>query len=117
MIFESIRSGGCLSYLIGCAERRAAVLVDPALDQVDRYAALCAEKGVRVQYVLDTHTHADHFSAVRELAARLGIPAVAHRRAAAPFVDLRVEDGDLLIVGTLRIPPTTPSACRSRAAS
>ncbi|HSS37644.1 MAG TPA: MBL fold metallo-hydrolase, partial [Polyangia bacterium] len=103
MIFEQIRSGGCLSYLIGCEETRAAILVDPELEQGDQYLALAAERGLRVRYVADTHTHADHFTAARELARQLGVPSVMNRRSVAPFVDLRVEDGETLVVGKLRL--------------
>ncbi len=103
MFFEQIRSGGCLSYVIGCEDTRAAIIVDPELDQTDRYLALVAEKGLRVHYLLDTHTHADHFTAARELGRQLNVKVVMHRLSAAPFVDLRVEDGDTLAVGNLRI--------------
>ncbi len=102
MIFEQVRSGGCLSYVVGCEETRAAVVIDPELDQADRYLALLTEKGLRARYLVDTHTHADHFSATRELGRQLNLPIVMHRRSAAPFVDLRVEDGDTLLVGKLR---------------
>ncbi len=95
--------GGCLSYLAGCVETRAALVIDPELDQTDRYMALAAEKGVRIRYLLDTHTHADHFTGSRELKRQLGVPIVMHRDSAAPFVDLRVEDGETLIVGKLRL--------------
>ena len=46
-------------------------MVDPELDETDRYLALAAEKGLRIRYVLDTHTHADHFTAARELGRQL----------------------------------------------
>jgi glyoxylase-like metal-dependent hydrolase (beta-lactamase superfamily II) len=103
MFFEQIRTGGCLSYVIGCEDTRAAIVVDPELDQVDRYLALVSEKGLRPKYALDTHTHADHFSATREIAQRLGIPIVMHRLSAAPYADMRVEDGELIVVGKLRL--------------
>jgi glyoxylase-like metal-dependent hydrolase (beta-lactamase superfamily II)/rhodanese-related sulfurtransferase len=102
MIFEQIRRGGCLSYLIGCEETHQAIAIDPELDQADHVLALCAEKGLRLRFVLDTHTHADHFTATRELGTQLKLPIVMHRRSVAPFVDLRVEDGETLIVGKLR---------------
>jgi glyoxylase-like metal-dependent hydrolase (beta-lactamase superfamily II) len=79
------------------------MLVDPHLDQLDRYIALVAERGMRVHYVVETHTHADHFSAARELAKRLDAKVVMHRLSAAPFVDVRVDDGETLIVGKLRV--------------
>jgi glyoxylase-like metal-dependent hydrolase (beta-lactamase superfamily II) len=103
MLFEQLRSGGCLSYVVGCEQTCAGVIVDPTLDRLDRYAALATEKGIRIRYVVDTHTHADHFSAARDLARQLGARIVMHRRAAAPFADIRVDDGELLVVGDLRL--------------
>jgi len=103
MLFEQVRHGGCLSYLVGCNETRQAIVIDPALEEIDRYVALASERGFRIRYVADTHTHADHFTATRELGRQLGIPVAMHRSSAAPFVDLRLEDGDTLIVGNLRL--------------
>jgi glyoxylase-like metal-dependent hydrolase (beta-lactamase superfamily II)/rhodanese-related sulfurtransferase len=103
MIFESVAAGGCRSYLIGCGETCAAALVDPEVSQLDKYLALAARDGLRIRYVIDTHTHADHFSARTQLAAKLGVPAVMHRASPAPGVDIRVDDGEMLIVGKLRL--------------
>jgi glyoxylase-like metal-dependent hydrolase (beta-lactamase superfamily II)/rhodanese-related sulfurtransferase len=103
MIFESVASGGCRSYLIGCEETCAAALIDPELSQLDRYKALAAREGLRVHYLIDTHTHADHFSATRQLAGQLSVPVVMHRSSPAPFVDLRLDDGELLVIGRLRL--------------
>jgi glyoxylase-like metal-dependent hydrolase (beta-lactamase superfamily II)/rhodanese-related sulfurtransferase len=103
MIFEAVSSGGCRSYLVGCEDTCAAALIDPELSQIDRYSALAARHGLRFRYLIDTHTHADHFSATRQLAAKLDAPVVMHRASPAPFVDLRLEGGDLLVVGRLRL--------------
>ncbi|MGH9884172.1 MAG: MBL fold metallo-hydrolase [bacterium] len=103
MLLESVRAGGCLSYLLGCEKTCAAIVVDPALSQIDRYLALASAHGMRIHYLLDTHTHADHFSAVRQLARKLGVPAIAHRASPAPYIDLRVDDGETVIVGDLRL--------------
>lgn len=103
MIFEAVASGGCRSYLIGCEETCAGALIDPELSQLDRYKALAARHGLRIHYLIDTHTHADHFSATRELAQQFGVPVVMHRFSPAPFVDLRLEGGELLVIGRLRL--------------
>ncbi|HZF26169.1 MAG TPA: MBL fold metallo-hydrolase, partial [Steroidobacteraceae bacterium] len=103
MIFEQIATGGCQSYLIGCSETCAAAVIDPEISQVDRYTALAARSGVRIRYVIDTHTHADHFTATRQLASHLDVPVVMHRASPAPFVDLRVDDGEMVAVGRLRL--------------
>jgi glyoxylase-like metal-dependent hydrolase (beta-lactamase superfamily II)/rhodanese-related sulfurtransferase len=103
MLFEEVRAGGCVSYLIGCEETCGAVVVDPELSQLDRYLALAARAGLRIHHLIDTHTHADHFSGARELARRLGVPTVMHRLSSAPYVDVRVDDGEAIIAGRLRL--------------
>ena len=103
MIFEALATGGCRSYLIGCEETCAAALIDPELSQIDRYVALAARHGLRIRYLIDTHTHADHFSANQQLARQLDVPVVMHRSSPAPFVDLHLQGGELLIVGRLRL--------------
>ena len=103
MIFETIAAGGCRSYLIGCADTCVGAVIDPEASQVDRYLALAARDALTLRYVVDTHTHADHFSAARELARRSGALTVMHRASPAPGVDLRVDDGELLVLGQLRL--------------
>lgn len=103
MIFEQIATGGCQSYLVGCADTCAAALIDPEINQVDRYLALAARDGLRIRYLVDTHTHADHFSATRQLGQQLGVPVVMHRASPAPFVDMRVDDGEMVALGKLRL--------------
>jgi glyoxylase-like metal-dependent hydrolase (beta-lactamase superfamily II) len=103
MLFEQIATGGCQSYLVGCAETCAAAVIDPEVSQTDRYLALAARDGLRIRYVIDTHTHADHFSASQQLAQQLKAPVVMHRASPAPQVDMRVDDGDMVVVGKLRL--------------
>jgi len=103
MIFEQIATGGCQSYLMGCGETHAAVLIDPNLKQMDHYLGLAARDGLRIRYVLDTHTHADHFSAARELGRVLNAKVVTHRLSPAPYVDFRLCDGEILRVGDMRL--------------
>jgi glyoxylase-like metal-dependent hydrolase (beta-lactamase superfamily II)/rhodanese-related sulfurtransferase len=103
MIFEQVSTGGCQSYLIGCEATSAAALIDPELSRIDQYLALASRDGLRIRWLIDTHTHADHFSATHELARRLDVPVVMHTASPAPFVDLRLADGELLRVGELRL--------------
>jgi glyoxylase-like metal-dependent hydrolase (beta-lactamase superfamily II)/rhodanese-related sulfurtransferase len=103
MIFEQMATGGCHSYLVGCTETCAAALIDPQNSQIDRYLGLAARDGLRIRFLIDTHTHADHFSATRELGLRLAVPVVMHRKSPASFVDMRVDDGEMIVVGQLRL--------------
>jgi glyoxylase-like metal-dependent hydrolase (beta-lactamase superfamily II)/rhodanese-related sulfurtransferase len=103
MLFEQIATGGCQSYLLGCEQTCAAVLIDPEIRQLDRYHAHASRDGLRIRYVIDTHTHADHFSAAHHFGSVDGIPVVMHRDSPAPFADLKLDDGDILAVGNLRL--------------
>jgi len=103
VIFESVASGGCRSYLVGCADTCGAVIIDPEITQLDRYLGLAARHGLQIRYLIDTHTHADHFSAAAELARRMSVPVVMHRASPAPFVGIRVEGGELIGIGRLRL--------------
>ena len=103
MLFEQVATGGCQSYLIGCADTCAAALIDPEISQIDRYQALAARHGLRFHYVIDTHTHADHFSATQQIGRLLKVPIVMHQASPQPFADMRVGDRELIVLGKLRI--------------
>jgi glyoxylase-like metal-dependent hydrolase (beta-lactamase superfamily II) len=103
MIFEQIRVGGCLSYFVGCEAACAAVVIDPEQSQIDRYLGLASKHGLRIRYLIDTHTHADHFSASREMARRLDVPVVMHRASPAAHADLKLDDGEMVIAGQLKL--------------
>jgi glyoxylase-like metal-dependent hydrolase (beta-lactamase superfamily II)/rhodanese-related sulfurtransferase len=103
MKFEQIATGGCQSYLLGCEDTQAAVLIDPELSRIDHYRGLLTRHGLAVKYIVDTHTHADHFSASKEMGKALAAPVVMHRLALAPYADMRLDDGDMLIAGGLKL--------------
>lgn len=104
MFFASFRDGeGCKSYIVGCPDTCAAVIIDPALDLVDRYLGEIAKQGLRPRYIIDTHTHADHFSGAQALRREYGAPIVMHRLSPSPYVDLHVDDGHMLPLGAMRV--------------
>jgi len=47
------------SYLFGCGGRGVCVVVDP-IEDIDFYVHAASETRMRIQYVIDTHVHADH---------------------------------------------------------
>ncbi|MEH6609736.1 MAG: rhodanese-like domain-containing protein [Halioglobus sp.] len=104
MIFHQIATErGCQSYFLACEKHCIAVVIDPEDGQLDRYNGLAAQEGVRIHYVLDTHTHADHFSGTVEMSRTLDIPVIMHRNSPAPFVGIRVDDGEMINVGDLSL--------------
>jgi glyoxylase-like metal-dependent hydrolase (beta-lactamase superfamily II) len=99
IFFEQIRSAGCLSYILGCAKEKVCVVIDPEIDKADDYVGIAEFLGSKLLYAIDTHTHADHNSACKILRERCDVKIVMHRATDAPYVDLRVEDGDEIKFG------------------
>ena len=103
MLFLELNRGNCKTYLVGCERARKAVLIDPIKDRVDRYLAALAYHGCRLEYVVDTHTHADHRTGAWDLRELAGARVVMHRRAPAPHVDVHLDEGDNICVGELEL--------------
>jgi glyoxylase-like metal-dependent hydrolase (beta-lactamase superfamily II) len=99
-VFEQFRvERGCLGYVIADGETRQAAIVDPELEMVESMFDFVFQHGLKPFYVVDTHTHADHFSAAKELKAKTVARIVMHEEAPSSAVDIRVEDGDRLWLG------------------
>ena len=101
MLVRELNSGSCKTYVLGCETTRRAALIDPLRERVERYLAFLAEHGYRLDLVIDTHTHADHRTGTFDLRERTGARTVMHQRAPAPNIDLHVDDGDRLSVGSI----------------
>lgn len=74
-----------VSYVVADPVAGAAAIIDPVLDfdpaaartstgSVERLLALLAEKGWRLERVLETHAHADHLTGADEIRVRTGAP-------------------------------------------
>jgi hydroxyacylglutathione hydrolase len=100
------------SYFVGCAGKRKAMVVDP-VGEPEPYLRIAAETNTPISYIVDTHVHADHRSASRELAVAAGAEYVLHADADARFPFTRVRDGDRLEIGNVvaevwHVPGHTP---------
>jgi glyoxylase-like metal-dependent hydrolase (beta-lactamase superfamily II) len=105
MIFRQLfhADTGTYTYLLASSATRGAVLVDPVLDELDRYVALLDELDLVLVHTLETHLHADHVTAASALRERLGSRSVARADSGAECADVLVRGGDVLEVGDLRI--------------
>lgn len=59
------------SYFVACQAAGSAIVIDPARD-ITAYLEVAAEHGLSIDYVAETHIHADFVSGTRELAAATG---------------------------------------------
>jgi glyoxylase-like metal-dependent hydrolase (beta-lactamase superfamily II) len=99
-LFEQVKvERGCLGYIVADLETRLAAIVDPEAEMVEPMLGFVFEHSLRLAYVIDTHTHADHVSGARNLKTKSVAKLVMHEKAPSSAVDVRVQDGDRLHLG------------------
>lgn len=104
LIFAELNpTGPTRTYLIADPAGKAALLVDPRRDQVDRYLAELQRLGLRLALVVDTHTHSDHLSGAKRLKDLVGCEILMHQGAAAPCVDRGLAEGERVRLGALEL--------------
>jgi sulfur dioxygenase len=103
MSFRELNHLKCKTYLGVSESDRKAVIIDPLRDKIERYLGVLAYHGLKLDLIIDTHTHADHRSGAFELGELTGAPVGMHRLAPAPHVKLHFEDGQIVKVGDLSI--------------
>ncbi len=112
MIFRQVPVGTFqnFSYIIGDDKTRSAAIVDPAWE-VDKLLKLCEESGLKVSYVINTHSHHDHVEGNEAVAKRTGARIVTHEKSPVRK-DIAVKDGEVIEIGSLKVGVIqTPGHC------
>ena len=104
MLFRQLfdRPTSSFTYLLADEETRAAVLIDPVQEQIERDLQLLRELGLELRYVLDTHTHADHITGAGALRERTGAKTGASAKG-PDCADVHIADADVIEVGALAL--------------
>jgi glyoxylase-like metal-dependent hydrolase (beta-lactamase superfamily II) len=106
MIWASVQDTitGCSSYLVGDELTGQALVVDPLQSKTVAYYVLMAQDlGLSISYVVDTHTHADHESAARELAEAAQATLALSHRAPVHFAYAPLKEGDRFHLGSVEV--------------
>ena len=93
---------GCASYLVGDVNEGVAAVIDPQWN-IEPYLHLSRLHGVKIEHVLETHTHADHVSGHGRLARATGAAIHINRLAGAEYAHEAFDDGWVLHLGTVEI--------------
>jgi glyoxylase-like metal-dependent hydrolase (beta-lactamase superfamily II) len=97
MIFRQFfeRETSTWTYLAAARPGGQALIIDPVDECTDMYLDLLRQLRLRLVLAIDTHTHADHITALGALRERTGCTTVMGERTQA-CVDRRVRDGELI---------------------
>jgi glyoxylase-like metal-dependent hydrolase (beta-lactamase superfamily II) len=91
------------TYLLASAPGREAVLIDPVKEQTDQYIQAIEQLGLRLVKAIDTHTHADHITALGELRERTDCASIMGEYTGADCVSAKVADDEMLDVDGIQL--------------
>jgi glyoxylase-like metal-dependent hydrolase (beta-lactamase superfamily II) len=87
------------TYLVADDDGGTGVVIDPSFG-IDPVLERIDERHVKIRYILNTHSHRDHFAGNQDVRDRTGAKVVAHR--VAPLnQDISVDDGETFEAGRL----------------
>lgn len=96
------------SYLVGCPDCGTAIVIDPARD-IRSYLQTAEQHGLTIEFVTETHIHADFLSGTRELAHATGATMLLSAEGGDawqyqfPDDNIRlIKDGDSFMVGGVK---------------
>src|SRR5262245_42138559 len=90
------------TYVVVDPAAKTAVVIDPVKDRLDEL--LAAASGLKIEWSLETHTHADHITAAAAVRDKTGAQLGVHHAAnACECSDRSLVHGDVLHVGALEI--------------
>jgi sulfur dioxygenase len=82
------------TYLLACRRGGEALLIDPVLEQSERYPKLLRELDLKLVKAVDTHCHADHITALGRLRDATRCVTVMGEKTKVDLVSMRVAEGD-----------------------
>ncbi|MFL6798837.1 MAG: MBL fold metallo-hydrolase [Xanthobacteraceae bacterium] len=105
MIFRQLfdQVSGTYSYLLASRPGGEALIIDPVLENVDRYLQLVHELNLKLVKAVDTHLHADHITGLGALRDKTHCITVMGEQTKADVVSMRLADGEKLTIEGLSL--------------
>ena len=105
MIFKQIfdTKSSTYTYIIASAKGREAVIIDPVIENVNKYIQLLRDLDLKLVKVIDTHIHADHVTGASKLKQVTNCATLMGEHTPADAVEIKVKDNELINIDCLNI--------------
>ena len=105
MIFKQLfdQDSSTYTYIIANRIGGEALIIDPVLENSQKYITLLEELDVKLLKAIDTHIHADHFSALSHLRDSLNCVTVMGEQSNADIVSIRIKDNDNISIDGINL--------------
>lgn len=105
MLFRQLfdRESSTYTYLLASRPGGEALLIDPVQEQTPAYLQLIRELDLKLLLAIDTHTHADHVTALGDLRSASACTTLMGEQSKAECVSARFRDGELIRLDGLQL--------------
>ena len=105
MIFRQLfdNRSSTYTYLISSGEGREALIIDPVIENVNKYVNLLKELNLKLVKVIDTHIHADHVTGASKLKDITKCSTIMGDHTPADAVEIKVKDDEYINLENLKI--------------
>ncbi|MEQ8800005.1 MAG: MBL fold metallo-hydrolase [Salinisphaeraceae bacterium] len=105
MLFRQLfdKESSTYTYLIASGRGREALIIDPVKEQTDAYLGLIEQLDLKLVRAIDTHTHADHITALGDLREHTDCMTLMGEYTKAECVSDHVREGDTVDVDGVRL--------------
>ncbi|MGH8518946.1 MAG: MBL fold metallo-hydrolase, partial [Panacagrimonas sp.] len=91
-LFDSVSS--TYTYVLASGRGREALIIDPVKEKLEDYLRLIRELDLELVRAIDTHTHADHITALGDLRDRVGCVTIMGEFTKAACVSQSIREGE-----------------------
>jgi len=95
---KQFAAGSCFSYILD--SQAEALIIDPHISLLEEYAGYLAKGKLNLKFIVDTHTHADHFSLAAVLKKKYGAQVLMHEKAISSVADRRLKNDENIALGS-----------------
>jgi sulfur dioxygenase len=105
MIFRQLiePQSSTYTYLLADEKTKEGIIIDTVLETADRDFTLIQELGIKLQWILDTHVHADHITGAAVLREKTGAKTGLGKATGLACADRLFDDGETFQVGSMNI--------------
>ena len=105
MLFQQLfdKTSSTYTYLIASAKGREALIIDPVLENVNKYINLLKKLDLKLVKVIDTHIHADHITAASKLKNETNCTTIMGEHTPSSTVEIKVKHDEIIKVDNLEI--------------
>ena len=105
MIFKQLfdQKSSTYTYIVSSGKGREALIIDPVIENTNKYLNVLKELNLKLVKVIDTHIHADHITGLNELSKSTNCTKIMGEQSESEVIDVRVKEDDKINIENIEL--------------